>query len=221
MSAWLALLARDLRLCWRAGTDASSALVFFLVAVALFPLAIGPEPNTLARIAAGVIWVAALLASLLSLDRVFQADYEDGAMDLLILSPLPLEAIVMAKAAAHWVVAGLPLIVAAPVLAAMLGMPHGGYGTMMVSLLLGTPSLSLIGAVGAALVLGARRSGVLISVLVLPLLIPPLIFGAAAIDAAALSLSPRPHLLLLGGVLVLALTLAPIAGAAALRQATH
>lgn len=219
MRRFTRIVARDLRLALRAGTDATTAVMFFLIAVALFPLALGPEPNLLARMAAGVIWVAALLAALLSLERLFQSDFEDGGLDLLALAPLPLEAVVLAKATAHWLVTGVPLIIAGPILAVMLRLPADGYGPLALSLLLGTPSLSLTGAVGAALVLGARRGGVLISLLVLPLLVPSLIFATGAIEAGVTGLSPRPHLLLLGGVLALAATAGPVAAAAALRQA--
>ncbi|MEI8393432.1 MAG: heme exporter protein CcmB [Rhodospirillaceae bacterium] len=213
------LVARDLRLALRQGSDATIAVMFFVLCVVLFPFGIGPEPNILARIAAGVIWVSALLAALLSLDRLFQADYEDGSLEQMALSGLPLELVVLAKTMAHWLVTGVPLLLAAPVLALLLGMDGAGFGVLVASLALGTPGLSLIGAIGAALTLGARRGGVLISLLILPLYIPVLIFGAGAIDAALSGLSPRPHLLILAGLLGGALPLAPIAGAAALRQA--
>jgi heme exporter protein B len=190
-----------------------------VLCVVLFPFGVGPEPNILARIAAGVIWVAALLASLLSLERLFQNDYEDGSLELLTLTSLPLEAVVFAKVLAHWLVTGLPLIVAAPLLALLLNMEPAGFPVLIVTLLIGTPTLSLIGAIGAALTLGARRGGVLLSLLILPLYIPVLIFGAGAIDASLSGFTARPHLLLLGGLLVAALPLAPWAGAAALRQA--
>jgi len=215
----LRLIGRDAALALKAGTDATVAVAFFVLAVVLFPLGVGPEPNVLARIAAGVIWIAALLASLLSLERLFLNDYEDGGLDLLALAPLPLEAVVLAKVAAHWLVTGVPVIVAAPLLALLLGLDAGGYGVLMLTLLAGTPSLSLIGAVGAALTLGARRGGVLLSLLILPLFVPVLIFAVAAIDAATSGLPARPHLLLLTGVLAVALPLSPIAAAAALRQA--
>ncbi|MEE8270495.1 MAG: heme exporter protein CcmB [Alphaproteobacteria bacterium] len=213
------LVWRDMRLALRAGTDATTAVMFFVVTVALFPLGVGPEPDILARIAAGVIWVAALLASLLSLERLLAGDYEDGGLDLLALGPLPLEAVVLAKVAAHWLVTGLPLIVAAPVLALLLNMPTAGFGVLMATLALGTPSLSLIGAIGAALTLGSRRGGVLLAVLTLPLLVPVLIFAVAAIEAALTGLPARPHLLLLGATLAVALSLTPVAAAAAMRQA--
>ncbi|AWU94944.1 heme exporter protein CcmB [Azospirillum ramasamyi] len=221
MSRFLRLVARDLRLALRQGSDATIAVMFFVLCVVLFPFGVGPEPNILARIAAGVIWVAALLASLLSLERLFQTDYEDGSLELLSLSSLPLEATVLAKTLAHWLVTGVPLIVAAPLLAVLLNMDAQGFGVLVLTLTLGTPILSLIGSIGAALTLGARRGGVLLSLLILPLYIPVLIFGAGAIDAAINSLTPRPHLLLLAGILAAALPLAPWAGAAALRQAVE
>jgi len=210
---------RDLRLALRAGTDATVAVLFFVLTVTLFPMAVGPEPNTLARIAAGVIWVAALLASLLSLERLFAADHEDGTLDLLALSPLPLEAVVAAKVLTHWIVTGLPLIVAAPILAVLLNLDREGLAILVATLALGTPTLSLIGSIGAALTLGSRRGGVLISLLILPLFVPVLLFSVLAIDAVLGGFSPRPHLLLLGGMLAAALPLAPVAAAAAVRQA--
>ena len=196
-------------------------VTFFIIAGALFPLGVGPEPGVLARIAGGVIWVTALLAVLLSLDRLFQQDFEDGSLDLLVLAPMPLEATVMAKAAAHWLTTGLPLIAASPVLAVLLNLPAAGYPVLLAAMALGTPSLSLIGAIGAALSLGARRGGVLMSLLVLPLYIPVLIFGVAAVDAAVMGMSARSHLLFLGAILAAALPLAPWAAAAALRQAAE
>jgi heme exporter protein B len=215
------ILARDLRLALRQGLDAVMAVTFFIIAVALFPLGVGPEPNILARIAAGVIWVAALLAAMLSLDRLFQHDFEDGSLEQLVLAPAPLELIVLAKVAAHWITTGLPLIVAAPLLAVLMNMGADGFLVLLATMLLGTPSLSLIGAIGAALTLGARRGGVLIALLVLPLYIPVLIFAVAAVDAALTGVSVRPHILLLGAILAAALPLAPWAAAAALRQAVE
>jgi heme exporter protein B len=219
MNRFLRLVSRDLRLALRQGSDATVAVMFFVLCVVLFPFGVGPEANILARIAAGVIWVAALLASLLSLERLFQNDYEDGSLELLSLTALPLEAVVLAKTLAHWLVTGVPLLVAAPLLAVLLNMEAGGFGVLVLTLAIGTPILSLIGSIGAALTLGARRGGVLISLLILPLYIPVLIFGAGAIDAAVTGLTPRPHLLLLAGILAGCLPLAPWAGAAALRQA--
>ena len=219
MTAFRLLVMRDLRLALRQGGDAAMVVGFFVLTVILFPFGVGPEPALLARIAAGILWVTALLAALLSLERLFQADWEDGSLEALALMPLPLEAQVLAKCFAHWLVAGLPLIVVAPLLALLLHLDAAGYPVLMLSLALGTPSLSLIGAVGAALSLGARRGGVLLSLLVLPLYIPVLIFGVAAIEAAIAGLPARPHLLLLGALLAAALPLAPLAAGAALRQA--
>ena len=219
MTRFWHLVGRDLRLALRQGSDATIAVMFFVLCVVLFPFGVGPEPNILARIAAGVIWVAALLASLLSLERLFLTDYEDGSLELMALGGLPLELVVLAKTAAHWLVTGVPLLIAAPLLAVLLNMERGGFGALELTLLLGTPALSLIGGIGAALTLGARRGGVLISLLILPLYIPVLIFGAGAIDAVLTGLSPRPHLLILAALLVAALPLAPVASAAALRQA--
>ncbi len=212
------LMMRDLRLALRQGTDVAMVVSFFVITVTLFPLGVGPEPNVLARIAAGVVWVTALLAVMLSLERMFQSDYEDGSVALLLLTPAPLELVVLAKIAAHWLLTGFPLIVTAPVLAALMNMPGEGYAVLIATMALATPTLSLIGAVGAALTLGARRGGVLISLLVLPLYIPVLIFAVAAGDAAITDLSTRPHMLILGAMLAAALPRAPWAAAAALRH---
>jgi heme exporter protein B len=219
LRAAAAVVRRDLQLALRQGVDSLAAVLFFVLAVILFPFGVGPEPNILARIAAGVIWVAALLASMLALERLFQTDYEDGSLEVLALAPLPLEAMVVAKVAAHWLTTGLPLLLAAPVLAVLLNMAGEAFLVLIVALALGTPSLSLVGAIGAALILGARRGGVLLSLVLLPLYIPVLIFGVAAVDAAASGLPARPHLLLLGAFLLAATALAPIAAGAALRQA--
>jgi len=218
MIAMLAILQRDLRLAWRTPGDSLNVVLFFVLTVVLFPLGIGPEAETLQRISVGVIWVMALLACLLSLDRLFRDDAEDGSLDLIALSPVALEFLVLSKVLAHWLVSAVPLIVISPLLALMLHMPAEAFPALLGSLLLGTPILSLIGAAGAALTLGARRAGVLIGLLVLPLYIPVLIFGVAAVDAAAQGLSPQPHLLLLGGLLALFLPVAPVAAAAALRH---
>jgi len=219
VSAFLAVVQRDLRLALRQGSDAALVVAFFVLAVVLFPFGVGPEPQLLARIAAGVVWVTALLAALLSLDRLFQLDYEDGSLDALALTPLPLEALVLAKCLAHWLTTGLPLVLTAPVLAALLQLAGEGYLPLLLAMGLGTPSLSLVGAVGAALTLGARRAGVLLSLLVLPLYIPVLIFGVAAVDQAVAGLAILPHLSILAAFLLAALPLAPLAAAAALRSA--
>ncbi|MBJ7415627.1 MAG: heme exporter protein CcmB [Niveispirillum sp.] len=219
MSSFLRLLRRDLRLALRQGADAAMAVLFFVLCVIMFPFGIGPEPAVLARIAPGVILVAALLASLLSLDRLFQADHEDGSLELLSLSSLPMEAVAAAKILAHWLVTGLPLILAAPLLALFLNLPADGFPILLLTLLLATPLLSLIGGIGAALTLGARRGGVLLPLLVLPLYIPALIFAAAAVDSVLTGQSARPHLLLLSGLLAASLPLSPWGAAAALRAA--
>lgn len=213
------IVLRDLRLALRQGLDAFMVLMFFVITVTLFPLGVGPEPNLLARMGPGVIWVAALLSTMLSLDRLFQHDYEDGSLELMLLSPVPLEVLVLAKVVAHWLLTGLPLIVASPLLAVFMNMPAEGFGILVLSMLLGTPVSSFIGAVGGALTLGARRGGVLVSLLVLPLYIPLLIFAVSAIDAAIGGLSVRPHLLILGAMLAAAVPLATWAASAALRQA--
>lgn len=218
MGALRHLIARDLQLALRQGTDIVTVLAFFVITVTLFPLGVGPAPTVLARIAVGVVWVTALLATMLSLERLFQTDYEDGSLDLLLLTPLPLELLVLAKVAAHWALTGLPLILAAPILAALMNMPGDGYPVLIASMVLATPTLSLIGAVGASLTLGARRGGALVSLLVLPLYIPVLIFAVAAVDAAIGGLTPRPHLLILAAMLAAALPLAPWGAAAALRH---
>jgi heme exporter protein B len=219
MSAFLALAWRDLRLALRQGSDVVLVIVFFVLAAVLYPFALGPEPQLLGRIAAGVVWVTALLAALLSLERLFLADHQDGALDLLALAPQPLWATVLAKVAAHWLTTGVPLLAAAPVVAVMLGAPASSIPPLVAALALGTPSLSLIGAIGAALALGARRGGVLIPLLVLPLYIPVLIFGAAAVEAAVSGADAYPLLAILGALLLAALPLAPLAAAAGLRNA--
>jgi heme exporter protein B len=219
VSAFRRLVLRDLRLAFRQGGDAAMVVGFFVLTIVLFPFGVGPEPALLARIAAGILWVTALLAALLSLERLFQADWEDGSLEALALMPLPLEAQVLAKCLAHWLVTGLPLTLVAPLLGLLLHLEAAGYPVLVLSLLLGTPSLSLIGAIGAGLSLGARRGGVLLSLLVLPLYIPILIFGVAAVEASIGGFAARPHLLLLGAFLAGALPLAPLAAAAALRQA--
>jgi heme exporter protein B len=219
MTAFLALVGRDLRLALRQGSDAAMVLIFYLLAVLLFPFGVGPEPNILARISTGVLWVTALLAALLSLERLFVSEHEDGSLDQLALLPLPLPLVVLAKVFAHWLLTGLPLTVLAPVLAVALGMDASAYPVLIVALVLGTPTLSLIGALGAALTLGARRAGALLALLILPLYIPALIFGVAAVDAALAGLATGPHLAILGALLLAAIPLCPWATAAALRQA--
>jgi heme exporter protein B len=215
----LALIGRDLRLALRQGVDSLMALAFFVLAVVLFPFGVGPEPDQLARIGAGIIWVAALFSAMLSLERLFQGDYEDGTLDLMALAPMPLSLVAAARITSHWLISALPLLVIAPVLGLSLHLPAASLPVLVAALALGTPTLSLIGGVGATLILGARRGGVLLALLVLPLYIPVLIFGVAAVDAVVFGLSPRPHLAMLLALLLVSLVLAPVAAGAALRQA--
>ncbi len=219
MNAFLHILRRDLRLAFGRGNNAMVVLLFFIVTVTLFPLGIGPEAEILARIAGGTVWVAALLAAMLSLDMLFQSDLEDGSLEMLALSPSPLSLTVLAKCLAHWLATGLPVTIAAPLLAMLMQLPAEGYVTLVAAMALGTPSLSLIGAVGAALTVGVRRGGVLLSLLVLPLYIPILIFGVGAVEAATVGIGASPHLLILGAMLLASLALTPWAAAAALRVA--
>jgi heme exporter protein B len=219
LRSFAVVVRRDLRLALRQGGDAAMVAGFFILTIILFPFGVGPEAALLARIGSGIVWVVALLAALLSLDRIFVADYEDGSLEDLALAPMPLELVVLAKVLAHWLVTGLPLAVLAPILGLLLGIDPAGYGALVVGMVLGTPSLSLIGSIGAALALGARRGGVLLSLLVLPLYIPILILGAGAVEGAISGLGARPHLLLLGAIVAAALPLAPLAAAASVRQA--
>lgn len=212
-----ALLVRDLRLALRAGGGFGLGLAFFLIVVVLVPFSVGPAPDLLARIAAGALWLGALLACLLSLDRLLAVDWEDGALDLLATSPLPLEGVVAIKAAAHWITTGLPLVLAAPVLGVLLNLPAAGYAPLVVSLALGTPALSMIGAFGAALTVGLKRGGLLLSLLVLPLYVPTLIFGADAARRGAEGLETTTPLMLLAGITGCVLALMPFAAAAVLR----
>ncbi|TAL00681.1 MAG: heme exporter protein CcmB [Rhodospirillaceae bacterium] len=220
-TAFTVVFTRDLRLAMRQRGDSLIAVAFFAIAAVLFPFGVGPEAGVLARIAGGVLWVTALLAALLSLEGMFAADFEDGTLDQLLLCGEPLPLIVLAKAVAHWTTTGIPLIVVAPLLAPTLHLPAEGYVPLIAALALGTPTLSLLGTVGASLVLGARRGGVLLSLLVLPLYVPVLIFGTAAVEAGITGLAIKPPLLVLAGFFILALTLAPLAAAVALRQAAQ
>ncbi len=217
MNRFLGIVRRDVQLALRQGSAGTMVVMFFVLTVTLFPLGVGPEINILQRISSGVLWVAALLASMLSLDRLFQADFEDGSLDLLTMGTMPLEMTVLAKCTAHWLTTGLPLIIVAPLLGVLLHLEPAGYVTLVVAMLLGTPALSLIGAIGAALTVGVRRGGVLLSLLVLPLYIPVLIFGVGAIDAAIGGLSERPHLLVLAAMMLGTVALCPWGAAAALR----
>ena len=219
MNRFGCLLARDLRVVWRRPGDLAVVLAFFVVAASLFPLGVGPEPNLLTRIAAGVLWCAALFAAMLSLERLFAADYEDGSLDLLLLTPWPLELAALAKCAAHWIVTGLPLAILAPVLGIAFGLPATSLGALSLALLVGTPTLSLIGGLAAALTLGARRGGALLALLALPLCVPTLIFGSSAVGAALVDEGFAAYLGILGALALVALATTPWAIAAALRQA--
>ena len=211
------LVRRDLLLALRRKSDVFTALLFFVIVASLFPLGIGAEPNQLRSIAPGVIWVGALLSSMLSLARLFAGDHADGTLEQMLLGAAPLGVVVAAKAAAHWLVSGLPLVLVAPVIALQYDLEAPLYGVLALSLLLGTPILSIIGAIGAALTLGLRGGGVLLSLLVLPLYVPVLIMGAGAVEMAGAGLDPSGQLLLLGALLVFAAAFAPVATAAALR----
>jgi heme exporter protein B len=213
----IALLIRDLRLAVRAGGGFGLGLAFFLLVAVIVPLGVGPEPATLAKIAPGILWVGALLSCLLSLDRIFALDFEDGSLDLLATSPLPLEGAVAVKALAHWLVTGLPLVLVAPVLGVLLNLPVAGYLWLVVSLALGTPALSIIGAFGAALTVGLKRGGLLMSLLVLPLYMPTLIFGAEVVKRGAGELAVGTPLALLAAITAGSLALLPFASAAAIR----
>ncbi|MGB2932160.1 MAG: heme exporter protein CcmB [Methyloceanibacter sp.] len=218
-SAW-ALFRRDVRLAWREGGTTGTALGFYLVVVAIIPLGLGPDLNLLSRIAPGVLWVALLLASLLSADRIFHNDYEDGSLDVLAMGPLPLELVAALKSLAHWVVTGVPLALLAPLLGLLLNLPIDAFPLLVLAMLAGTPAVSFVAAIGAGLTLGLRRSGVLLALLVLPLYVPVLIFGVATVSAASVGpASPWPPFLMLCALSLASLVLAPIAAAAALRTA--
>jgi heme exporter protein B len=215
--ALFTLLRRDLRLAFRFRGETINPIIFFVLVASLFPLATGATPDLLRTLAPGVIWVAALLATLLSLEQIFRSDYEDGSLEQLLLTPHPLTLLVLAKILAHWLVTGLPLLLVAPLLGVMLQLPAQANQALMLGLLFGTPVLSSVGSIGAGLTVSLRRGGILVSLLILPLYIPVLIFAASAVDAAAAGLAVKGQLLLLAGLMVGALTLAPLATAAALR----
>src|SRR5688572_22540722 len=217
LAAARSIVCRDLLLAVRRRSDVATALLFFVIVASLFPLGVGAQPNLLREIAPGVIWVAALLSSMLSLGRLFAADHADGTLEQMLLGAAPLGVVVAAKGLAHWLVSGLPLVLIAPLLALQYDLASGLYGVLALSLLLGTPVLSLIGAIGAALTLGLRGGGVLLALLVLPLYVPVLIIGAGALDAAAAGQSVAAHFLLLAALLVLAGAFTPWAISAALR----
>jgi heme exporter protein B len=206
---------------FRRSADVANPLWFFLIVITLFPLGIGPEPQLLARIAPGILWVAALLASLMALERLFRDDLLDGSLEQLMLLPLPLSAVVLVKVAAHWMVTGLPLLLLSPLVALLLGMDQQGWEIMALTLLLGTPTLGFLGSPGVGLTVGLRRGGLLMSVLVLPLTLPLLIFATAAMDAAAMGQPVNGYMAILGALLVGSATLSPFATAAALRISTQ
>jgi heme exporter protein B len=219
--AFFTLLQRDLKIAIRHRGDIFNPLLFFIMVVTLFPLGIGPEPQMLARVAPGIIWVAALLASMLSLERLFKADFSDGSLEQMLLSPQPLAILVLAKVLVHWILTGVPLIIIAPLLAVLLNLDGNSYGALISTLALGTPVLSLLGAIGVALTVGLRKGGVLLSLLILPLYIPVLIFATSAIDAAGMNLPYDGQLAIIGAMLVGSLTLAPFAIGASLRVSTN
>lgn len=219
LSGFASVIRRDLLLAFRRRVDVAASLFFFVIAASLFPLGVGPDPALLRSMAPGVLWVAALLASTLALQRLFASDHADGTLEHMLLSPLPLALLVLGKTVAHWIVSGLPLVLLAPLLAAQYGMDAHAAAVLCAGLLVGTPVLSLVGAVGAALALGARGGSVLVALMVLPLYIPVLIFGAGAVGAAANGLGGGAHLLVLGALLAGSVALAPWATAAALRIA--
>ncbi|ABZ78645.1 heme exporter protein CcmB [Shewanella halifaxensis HAW-EB4] len=219
--AFSTLLKRDLQIAVRHRGDIFNPLLFFVLVVTLFPLGIGPEPQVLTRVAPGIIWVAALLASMLSLERLFKADYADGSLEQMLLSPQPLPLMVLAKVLAHWILTGVPLILVAPLLAVLLHLDGNSYGALIATLALGTPVLSLLGAIGVALTVGLRKGGVLLSLLILPLYIPVLIFATSAIDAAGMNLPYDGQLAIIGAMLIGSLTLAPFAIGASLRVSTN
>jgi heme exporter protein B len=213
-----ALLLRDLRLAFRVGGGFGLGLAFFLIVVVLVPFSVGPDSALLGRIAAGILWLGALLACLLSLDRLLALDWEDGTLDLLATAPVPLEAVLLVKALAHWLVTGLPLVLAAPVLAVLLNLAATGYPWLVISLVVGTPALSVIGTFGAALTVGIKRGGLLLSLLVLPLYVPTLIFGAEVARRGVDGLAVETPLLMLAGITAGVIALIPFAAATVLRM---
>lgn len=221
LSAYMMLLRRDVTLAYRNRAELANPPLFFVLVVSLLPLGIGPDSALLGKIAPGAVWVVALLATLLSLDNIFRSDFEDGALELLLISPQPMPVLVLAKVTAHWLIAGLPLLIFALPLALMLYLPWRALPILIATLALGTPVLSLIGAIGVALTVGLRRGGLLLALLVLPLYIPVLIFATSAVSAAAAGLPVSGQLAIMAALLILALTLAPLAAAAALRIALN
>jgi heme exporter protein B len=221
LEALLWIVRRDVTIALRRRTDVFTTLIFFLIVVSLFPLGIGPELDTLRLIAPGVVWVGALLASMLALEQLFLADHRDGTLEQILLAPQPLPVLVIGKVIAHWLITGLPLVIMAPVLGLQYDLSAEALSVMVWSLLLGTPTLSLLGAIGAALTLGLRSGGVLVALLVLPLYIPVLIFGAGAVEATTSGLGGGAHLSMLGAILLVAILGTPLATAAALRIASE
>lgn len=215
------VMKRELRIAFRSGAEIVNPLWFFLIVITLFPLGIGPEPELLARIAPGIIWVAALLSSLLALERLFRDDFLDGSLEQLLLLPTPLPLTVLGKVVAHWMVTGLPLLILSPLVALLLSLDFTTWRAVALTLLLGTPTFSLLGAIGVGLTVGLRRGGVLLSLLVLPLAVPVVIFASGAIEAASQGLPVDGYLALLGALLAGSATLAPFATAAALRVSVH
>ena len=221
MKKFLALVQRDLILVYRNANDAWVVLFFFVIAVTLFPLGIGPDPSVLQQFSGGIIWICALLSAMLSLDGVFQSDFDDGSLDQMILTSYPLELLVLGKCLVHWLTTGFPILLISPVLATMLNMNLDSYSTLLITMLLGTPTISLMGGVGAALVLGSRLSGVLISLIILPLIIPILIFSVAAINASGEGMEISSAVKLLGALLIISSVFCPWATAATLRHLTN
>ncbi|MCK6262686.1 heme exporter protein CcmB [Vibrio sp. ZSDE26] len=215
------IVRRELLIAFRRQADIFNPLWFFIIVITLFPLSIGPEPNLLARIAAGIVWVAALLSALLSLERLFRDDFQDGALEQMMLMPIPLPIVVMSKVFAHWVLTGLPLILISPLLSILLSLDFNTWKAVVLTLLVGTPTLSFIGAIGVALTVGLQKGGVLLSLLILPLYIPILIFATSAIDAASLGVAYNGQLAILGAMLAGSMTLTPLAISAALRVSVH
>ncbi|MGH8503865.1 MAG: heme exporter protein CcmB [Gammaproteobacteria bacterium] len=220
-AAYTTLLRRDVMLAYRNRAEFANPLLFFTLVVTLLPLGIGPDTGLLSRVAPGVVWVVALLATLLALENMFRSDFDDGALELMLVSPQPLEVLVLGKVTAHWLVTGLPLLIIAPPLAMMLYLPADALPALLATLALGTPVLSLIGSIGVALTIGLRRGGMLLALLVLPLYVPVLIFATGAVDAAAAGLPVSGQLAIMGAIFIMSLMLAPLATAAALRIALN
>lgn len=219
MGTFNTICMRDIKVSWHGGSTSSMVVAFFIIVVTLFPLGVGPDLNMLSRISVGVIWVAALLACLLSLDRIFQADFEDGTLDQYALSPISMEMVVLSKAFAHWLTTSLPLIIITPLLGILLNMPDDAYLPLIYAMLVGTPALSLIGTIGASLTVSLKRGGVLLSLLILPLYVPILIFGVMTVDAFMIGTGGGSTLMILGAATLFSLAITPWAAAAAVRLA--